>query len=136
VHIHPLKTCAIAFVAALLFTGSAKAADEAAPEHAQKWRLDFSGGNATDDGQVQFRVTPHDGEAILVTVKIARGRGEHFIAQDVLEAFKKQLPKKRFGSDVVAGQELLLKSRADEPEFAVEIVEASVPGIRFHLKKN
>lgn len=134
-HIHPLKTCAIAFVAALLCSGSAKAADEAAPDHAAKWRVDLSGGNATADGAVQFRLTPQDGNAILVTVKIAHGRGEHFVAQDILKAFKDQLEKKRFGSDVVAGQQVIVKARGSEPEFSLELVESAVPGLRFHVTK-
>ena len=134
-HIHPLKTCALAFAAALLCSGSAQAADEAAPAHATKWRVDCSGGHATEDGQVQFRVTPQDGTAIVVTVKIFRGRGEHFVAQDLLKAFKDQLPRKRFGSEIVASQQVLVKPRAGEPEFTVEIVEAAVPGMRFHVTK-
>ncbi|MEO8062380.1 MAG: hypothetical protein ABI821_06505 [Pseudomonadota bacterium] len=133
-HIHPLKTCAIAFVAALLCSGSAKAADEATPAHAEKWRIDCNG-HATDDGQVQFRVTPHEGEAILVTAKIFRGRGEHFVAQDMLKAFKDQLPRKRFGAEIVASQQVLVKPRPGEPEFTVEIVEAAVPGMHFHVTK-
>ena len=134
-HIHPLKTCAIAFVAALLCSGSAQAADAPAPEHAEKWRVDLSGGNATADGEVQFRLTPQDGNAILVTVKIAHGRGEHFVAQDMLKAFKDQLERKRFGSEVVAGQQVIVKARGGEPEFALELVESAVPGLRFHVTK-
>ena len=134
-HIHPLKICALAFAAALLCSGSAKAADETAPVHAAKWRVECSGGHATEDGQVQFRVTPQEGEAILVTVKIYRGRGEHFVAQDLLKGFKDQLPRKRFGSEIVASQLVLIKPRVGEPEFTIEIVEAAVPGMRFHVSK-
>jgi hypothetical protein len=134
-HIHPLKTCAVAFVAALLCGSSAWAAGDSAPVHATKWRVDCSGGHATEDGQVQFRVTPDGGEAILITVKIYRGRGEHTVAQDLLKAFKDQLPRKRFGSEIVASQQVLIKPRAGEPEFTIEIVEAAVPGMRFHVRK-
>jgi len=134
-HIHPLKTCAIAFAAALLCSGSAQAADESAPARGEKWRVECSGGHATDDGEVQFRLTPQDGNPILVTVKIFRGRGEHFVAQDLLKAFKDQLPRKRFGAEVVASQLVLVKPRAGEPDFTLEVVEAAVPGMRFHVSK-
>jgi hypothetical protein len=131
-HIQPLKTCAIAFVAALLCSAPASAANAV---HATKWRVECSGGHATEDGQIQFRVTPDGGDAILVTVKIYRGRGEHIVAQDLLKAFKAQLPRNRFGSEIVASQQVLIKPRAGEPEFTVEIVEAAVPGMRFRVTK-
>ncbi len=132
-HIHPLKVCALAFIGTLLFTGMAAAADAPAPFN--KWRVELSGGHATDDGQLQFRITPHEGEAILVTAKIARGRGETFVAQDIRDAFKEQLPKKRFGTEIVAGQQVLVKPRSGEADFVVEIVEAAVPGLRIHVTR-
>jgi hypothetical protein len=134
-HIHPLKTCAIALAAALLCSGSARAADESAPAQGEKWRVECSGGHATDNGEVQFRLTPQNGDTILVTVKIFRGRGEHFVAQDLLKAFKDQLPRKRFGAEVVASQVLLVKPRSGEPDFTLEIAESAVPGMRFHVSK-
>lgn len=132
-HIQSLKTCALALLAAVSFASAASAEDDPAPFN--KWRIELSGGRATDAGQVQFRVTPHEGEAIVVTTLISNGRGELAIAHAVHDAFKKQLPAKRFGADLVAGQVVLLKPRQGEADFVVELVESSVPGIRFHLKR-
>ena len=132
-NLHPLKACALAFIAAVSFHSMATAADAPAPFN--KWRVELSGGHATDSGQVQFRVTPHEGEPILVTAKIARGRGETFVAQDMRDAFKEQLPKKRFGSEIVAGQQVLVKARSGEADFVVEIVDSAVPGLRIHVTR-
>ena len=54
--------------------------------------MEFSG-QATTDGEMQFRITPHEGALVMITVKIHQARGSHFIAKDALEAFKAQLPK-------------------------------------------
>jgi hypothetical protein len=132
-HIHPLKACALAFIAAVSFNTLAAAADAPAPFN--KWRVELSGGHATDSGQVQFRVTPHEGDAILVTAKISRGRGETFVAQDIRDAFKEQLPKKRFGTEIVASQVVLVKPRSGEADFVVELVESAVPGLRIHVTR-
>jgi uncharacterized protein (DUF849 family) len=132
-HIQSLKTCALALLAAASFASAASAQDAPAPFN--KWRIELSGGRATDAGQVQFRVTPQQGEAILVTAQIANGRGEMAIAHAIHEAFKKDLPMKRFSIDLVAAQQVLLKTRQEEGDFLVELVDASIPGIHVHLKR-
>ena len=48
------------------------------PGPAPKWHISVVGG-ATSDGQIQFRVTPHEGEAVPVNVKVNHGRPETFI---------------------------------------------------------
>ena len=102
-----LKTAAASLIAALLATGATFAADAPAP--ASKWHVEFSG-QATTDGEMQFRITPHEGELVMITVKIRQARGSHFIAKDAMEAFKAQLPKKRIKSEIVSGDHVLVKA--------------------------
>jgi len=132
-HTQSLKTCVLALAAVMSFASVAGAEDAPAPFN--KWRIDISGVRATESGELQFRLTPHDGDAILVTAKVPDGRGELYIAQAIRDAFLKQLPKGRFGIDVIATQQVLLKPRPGEPDFIVELVDSAVPGIRIHLKR-
>lgn len=122
-----LKLSVVALVAAFGIASATFASDAAAP--ASKWRLAFMG-HATDDGQFQFRVTPSAGEAILVTIKVNRGRGAFYLTKDALAAFKSQLPKARFRTEIVHGEELLVRSRAEEPAFLIEAVESTAPGAK------
>jgi hypothetical protein len=125
-----LKSGAIALAAALLITGTAAATDAPAPN--SKWHVDFSG-RATSDGEMQFRITPHDGDPILVTATIHQGRAHMFIAQDVRDTFKVQAPKGRFRAEVVAGETLLVKALSGEQPFVLELVTSSVGGTQIHI---
>jgi hypothetical protein len=116
----------------LVIARTAAAADAPAP--AAKWHIDINGQAATD-GQMQFRVTPHEGEAITVTVDIKHGRPESFVTKDVSEAFKAQLSKKRFKSDVVS-EKVLLRAGPAEGDFTVELVGSTVEGTRIHVTAN
>jgi hypothetical protein len=123
---------AVALAAAMLFTGTVVAADAPAPAPASKWRVDFNG-KAASDGEMQFRVTPHEGEPMLITAKIHSGRAQIYIAQDVRETFKTQLPKSRFRAEVVAGERLIVKAHSGEQAFLLELVQSSVAGTFIHI---
>ena len=101
------------------------------PVAAPKWHISVVGG-ATSDGQIQFRVTPHEGEAVAVNVKVNHGRPETFITKDIVEAFKAQLPKKRFKSEFVGGK-TLVKAGPGESDFALELVGSTVQGVRVQI---
>ena len=116
----------------LVLAGTAGAADAPAP--ASKWHITNVGG-ATTDGQILFRVTPHDGEPVTVTVKVNHGRPETFITKDVVEAFKAQLPKKRFKSEVIS-EKSLIKAGPGEPDFSLELVESTAAGVRVYVAAN
>ena len=128
--IQTLKSCALALTAAMLVVGRASAADAPAPDG--KWRVDFNGKSASE-GEMQFRVVPHEGEPLLVTVKIRQARAQIYIAQDVREAFKDQLPKERFRAEVVAGERLVVKAHSGEQPFVLELVSSSVTGTHIHI---
>jgi hypothetical protein len=130
-HIQSFKSIAVALVAAVLVTGTALADD--APAKASKWRVDFIG-QASSDGEMQFRVTPHAGEPILVTTRIHSGCGQMCLAQGVRESFKNQLPKGHFRAEVLENDRLLLKALPGEEAFLLELVESSVEGSRIRVK--
>ncbi len=113
---------------AALTAGTAVAAD--APS--EKWRLNFQG-QATSDGELRLRLTPQTGEPIVVTVKIHSGRGQMYMAKDLLAALKAQLPKGRFKSEIIHVQDVFLKVGHDEPAFTIELVDSSIAGTRLHL---
>jgi hypothetical protein len=116
----------------ILFVGAALAADAPAP--AAKWHVAINGA-ATSDGHLQFRVTPHEGDAVMVNADIKQGRGELFITRDLGEAFKAQLPKKRFKSEVVGGA-LLVRAGPGEGDFSLELVDSTLAGARVHITAN
>jgi hypothetical protein len=126
-----LKTAAASLIAAWFATAATFAADAPAP--ASKWHVEFSG-QATTDGEMQFRITPHEGELVMITVKIRQARGSHFIAKDAMEAFKAQLPKKRIKSEIVSGDHVLVKAGPGEGDFALELAGSTVQGVRVHIK--
>jgi hypothetical protein len=53
---------------------------------ANKWRIELDG-QALKTGDLQFRVTPHQGEAIDIIATIKSGRAENNVAKDVRDAF-------------------------------------------------
>jgi hypothetical protein len=124
------KSGAVALAAVLLVTGTATATD--APAANSKWRVDFNG-KAASDGEMQFRVTPHEGDPILVTAKIHQGRAQIYIAQDVRDTFKAQLPKERFRAEIVAQERVIVKAHSGEQEFLLELVQSSVAGTHIHV---
>ena len=128
-----LRAGTAALLAALTLAGAASAADS--PAAVNKWHVLFNG-TAENDGQLQFRMTPHEGEAVNVTIDIKRGRGVMFIARDVCDAFKSQLPKKRFKSEVFSDNQVLVKAGPGESEFALELMGSDVPGTRVQVNAN
>jgi hypothetical protein len=124
------KACALALAAAWLVTGTVTAADAPAPTG--KWRVDFNG-KAASDGEMKFRITPQAGDPILVTAKIHHGRAQIYIAQDVRDSLKSQLPKERFRTEIVAGERVIVKAHSGEQAFLLELVESSVAGTRVHI---
>ena len=129
-YLQTLKSCAVALATTLLITGTVTAAD--APAAQSKWRVDFNG-KAASDGEMQFRITPHEGDPILVTAKIHQGRAQIYIAQDVRDTFKSQLPKERFRAEIVAQERVIVKAHSGEQAFLLELVQSSVSGTHIHI---
>lgn len=125
-------TRAIRIATALLALASFGAVATAADAPAEKWRIQLQG-QASSDGEVHLRVTPQTGDPIVVTIKIKSGRGEMFMAKDVLAAFKAQLPAKVYRSEIVHGGDVLVKAGHGEPSFAIEVVDSNVAGTRLKV---
>jgi hypothetical protein len=98
-----------------------------------KWRIELSG-QALTTGQLVFRVTPRQGEATEVAVAIKSGRAENNVAKDVRDAFASQLSPQRFSVEVDDGEDVLVKKKDGQPDFALELVEASVQNVSIKVQ--
>jgi hypothetical protein len=108
------------------------AISEAAPTYSNKWRIEISEG-ANAPGTITFRVTPHQGASVDVTAQIKGGRGENGIARDIRDALTAQLSSGRFDVEVDDGEDVLVKKRDGQPDFAVELVQSSLTGTRVEV---
>lgn len=120
-----MKLGAIGAVASLLLAGTALADDS---HTSNKWRVEFDG-QALTTGQLVFRVTPRQGEATDIAVRIRSGRGENDVARDVRDAFAAKLSPERYTVEVDDGEDILVKKREGQPDFSLELVEASVQNV-------
>ena len=120
-----MKLGAIAAVASLLLAGTVTADDSYT---SNKWRVEFDG-QALTTGQLVFRVTPRQGEATDIAVQIRSGRGENDVARDVRDAFSAKLSPERFSVEVDDGEDVLVKKKDGQPDFALELVEANVQNV-------
>src|SRR4051812_27641667 len=66
---------------------------------ANKWRIELDG-QALSSGDLQFRVTPRQGEAVDVVATIRSGRAENNVAKDVRDAFAAKLSPERYTVEV------------------------------------
>src|SRR5688500_5798025 len=92
---------------------------------ANKWRIELSG-QALTTGEILFRVTPRQGDAVEVSVGIRSGRAENNVAKDVRDALAAKLSPDRFTIEVDDGEDILIKKKDGQPDFALELVESNV----------
>ncbi len=119
-----------AIVSTLLLAALAYA--DAAPT-ANKWRIELDG-QAHKTGDLQFRVTPRQGEPIEVVATIRSGRAENNVAKDVRDAFAAKLSPERYSIEVDDGEDVLIKKRDGQPDFALELVESSVQNVNIRIE--
>jgi hypothetical protein len=119
---------------AAVFGITSAGAEEAKLNLSNKWRISCSEGSH-NDGTIVFRVTPKDGTPTEVTVNIKKGRGENGIATDISNAFKAALDKKAFHAETDDGEDVLVKKRGGAPDFELVLVQSTLEGPRFHVKK-
>lgn len=105
-----------------------------APKPSNKWRIECDGG-ARSAGEVSFRVTPLGGAPVEVSIKVPANHGENAIAHDLRDAFRAKLPRKQFHVEVDDGEDVLVKRRAGNPEFVLELVSSTVEHTRFTLQR-
>ena len=104
-----------------------------APSESNKWRIELSG-QALTTGDLVFRVTPHQGEATDVTVNIRSGRDENNVAKDVRDALAAKLSPARYSVEVDDGEDVLIKKKEGQPDFAVELVDANVQNVSIKVE--
>ena len=81
-----------------------------------------------------FRVTPRQGEATEISVNIRSGRAENNVAKDVRDAFAAALSPQRFSVEVDDGDDVLIKKKEGQPDFALELVESNVQNVSVKIQ--
>jgi hypothetical protein len=100
---------------------------------ANKWRIELDG-QALKTGEILFRVTPRQGEATDITVNIRSGRAENNVAKDVRDAFAAKLSPDRYTIEVDDGEDILIKKKEGQPDFALELVESDVQNVSIKVE--
>lgn len=115
----------VAIVSSVLLAALAFA--DASPT-SNKWRVELDG-QALTTGALVFRVTPRQGEATEINVKVRSGRAENNVAKDVRDAFAATLSPERYTVEVDDGEDVLVKKKDGQPDFALELVESTVQNV-------
>jgi uncharacterized protein (DUF2141 family) len=126
------KLGAISIALASSFMLAALSFADAAPT-ANKWRIELDG-QALKTGEIQFRVTPRQGEAMDVTVSVRSGRAENNVAKDVRDAFAAKLSADRYTVEVDDGEDVLIKKKDGQPDFALELIDSSVQNVSIKIE--
>jgi hypothetical protein len=113
-----------------LFAAVAIAADAAT---SNKWRIELDG-QPLKSGDMQFRVTPSQGEPVDVVATIHSGRAENNVAKDVRDAFAAKLSPERFTVEVDDGEDILIKKKEGQPDFALELIESDVRNVNIKIE--
>ncbi len=100
---------------------------------ANKWRIELSG-QALTTGDIVFRVTPRQGEAVDVSVGIRSGRAENNVAKDVRDALAAKLSPDRYTIEVDDGEDILIKKKDGQPDFALELIESNVQNVSIKVE--
>ena len=100
---------------------------------ANKWRIELDG-QALKTGDIQFRVTPRQGESTDITVNIRAGRAENNVAKDVRDAFAAKLSPERYSVEVDDGEDILIKKKDGQPDFALELIESDVQNVSIKVE--
>jgi hypothetical protein len=98
-----------------------------------KWRIELDG-QARSTGALQFRVTPRQGDATDVVVNIRSGRAENNVAKDVRDAFAARLSPERYTVEVDDGEDVLIKKKDGQPDFALELIDSNVQHVNVRVE--
>ena len=125
-----LRSISTAIVSTLLLAAISYAETSAT---SNKWRIEMSG-QALTSGDIVFRVTPRQGEAVDVSVGIKSGRDENNVAKDVRDALAAKLSPDRYSVEVDDGEDILIKKKEGQPDFAVELVDSNVRNVSIKVE--
>ena len=126
------KFAAMITLVAASMTLSALAYADSAPT-SNKWRIELDGKSAKG-GDMEFRVTPSQGDPVDVVATIHSGRGENDVAKEVRDAFAAKLSPERYTVEVDDGEDILIKKKEGQPDFALELVESSVQNVSVKIQ--
>ena len=84
-----------------------------------KWRIEMSG-QALTTGEIVFRVTPRQGEAVDVN--------------DVREALAAKLSPDHYSVEVDDGEDILIKKKDGQPDFALELLDSNVRNVSIKVE--
>jgi hypothetical protein len=98
------------------------------------WRIECSG-NAESSGTIEFRVLPQQGAVIPVSVSVEKGRSENDVAKAIRDAFRAQLPAARFTAETDDGEDVLVKKKGGQPDFAIELAASNVEHVRLNIQR-
>jgi hypothetical protein len=127
----PKLAAMLTAVAASLALAAMALADTAPTSN--KWRIELDG-QAVKTGDIQFRVTPRQGDPIDVIANIRSGRAENNVAKDVRDAFAAKLSPERYTVEVDDGEDILIKKKSGQPDFALELVESNVQNVSIKVE--
>lgn len=96
-----------------------------------KWRLEVSG-SAKTAGQIVVQVSPEKGDPIRATTQVAAGRAENDVAADLSTALQ-MVASGHYSVDVDDGEDVLVKKKDGERDFAVTVVENTVQGVTVNI---
>jgi hypothetical protein len=100
---------------------------------ANKWRIELDG-QALKTGDIQFRVTPRQGDSTDITVSIRSGRAENNVAKDIRDALAAKLPPERYSVELDDGEDILIKKKEGQPDFAFELLESNVQNVSIKIE--
>ena len=119
-----LRSCAVVLIA-VCATAPVFASES------NKWRLEFSGA-AESAGEMVFEIVPTGREAVRVRVEIERNDGENRVARKVKTAIDRQAGR-WVDAELDDGEDVLVKKREGERNFAVTVVENTVQGVTVNI---
>jgi hypothetical protein len=126
-----MKLGAMSLAVSSLLLAAVSFADTAPTSN--KWRIEMSG-EALTSGDIVFRVTPRQGDAVDVSVGIKSGRNENNVAKDVRDALAAKLSPDRYSVEVDDGEDILIKKKEGQPDFALELVGSNVRNVSIKVE--
>jgi hypothetical protein len=114
-------------------TTSGTAATTATATVSNKWRLAVDG-RAGADGSIVLRLTPKDGAATEVTTPIKKGTSENEIARQLVKQLKASIGK-QYHVERDDFEDVLVKKKMGQADFAFELVSSSLPGVNLKFER-
>lgn len=122
-------TCFIAaLVAASAFAAPSRAAP--GPPLASAWNIAVTG-DATSSGDLDFRITRGDGsDPVDITVAVISGARQDSVVRSIQRALSSQSRRDHYKVELGENGNVLISDSRGEPNFSLELVDATIEGVR------